>query len=189
MKNISQTSFKKEVVEQKGLVGVIVQTEWCEPCKHLTPVIESLETEYKGRDLSFVTIDLDSNPSFTSYYRIAGLPTVIFFKDGAMKGLYMGVKTVEEFREIIETILEGKKKVGPKSVKVFSTPTCPYCHMVKDYLTQKDISFEDIDVSKDRESAMQMVQKSGQMGVPQLWIDGEVVVGYDTARIDQLLAQ
>ncbi len=189
MKNISQSEFKKEVVEQKGTVGVIVQTEWCEPCKHLSPVIEKLEEEYKGRDLTFVSIDLDSNPSFTSYYRIAGLPTVIFFKDGMMKGLYMGVKTVEEFREIISGIIEGKKKEGPSAVKVFSTPTCPYCHMVKAYLDQKDVPYEDIDVSKDREAAMQMVQKSGQMGVPQLWIDGEVVVGYDTTRIDELLRQ
>lgn len=73
------------------------------------------------------------------------------------------------------------------SVKVFSTPTCPYCYMAKDYLKAKNISFEDIDVSRDRTQAMAMVQKSGQMGVPQLWIDDEVVVGFNTSRIDQLL--
>lgn len=75
------------------------------------------------------------------------------------------------------------------TVKVFSTPTCPYCYMAKDYLKAKNISFEDIDVSRDRNQAMAMVQKSGQMGVPQLWIDDEVVVGFNTARIDQLLSQ
>lgn len=189
MKHISQSEFKKEVVDTKGVVGVIVQTDWCEPCKHLMPVIEKIETEFKDKQLKFVSLDLDANPSFTSYYRIAGLPTVIFFKDGVMKGLYMGVKTVDEFRDVIAGILDGKKKEGPREVKVFSTPTCPYCHMVKDYLKQKDIAFEDIDVSQDRDQAMKMVEKSGQMGVPQLWIDGEVVVGYDTARIDQLLEQ
>lgn len=189
MKHISQAEFKKEVVEAKGVVGVIVQTDWCEPCKHLMPIIEQIETEFKDKKLSFVALDLDANPSFTSYYRIAGLPTVIFFKDGVMRGLYMGVKTVGEFRDVITGIIEGKKNEGPREVRVFSTPTCPYCHMVKDYLKQKDVAFEDIDVSKDREKAMEMVQKSGQMGVPQLWIDGEVVVGYDTARIDQLLGQ
>jgi glutaredoxin-like YruB-family protein len=74
------------------------------------------------------------------------------------------------------------------TVKVFSTPTCPYCHMAKDFLKSKSVEFEDIDVSQDRVQAMQMVQKSGQMGVPQLWIDGQVVVGFDTPRINQLLA-
>jgi len=60
--------------------------------------------------------------------------------------------------------------------------------MAKDYLKSKSVEFEDIDVSQDRAQAMQMVQKSGQMGVPQLWIDGQVVVGFDTPRINQLLA-
>lgn len=60
--------------------------------------------------------------------------------------------------------------------------------MAKDFLKSKNVEFEDIDVSQDRAQAMQMVQKSGQMGVPQLWIDGQVVVGFDTPRINQLLA-
>lgn len=73
------------------------------------------------------------------------------------------------------------------TVKVFSTPTCPYCYMAKDYLTEKKVAFEDIDVSKDQTQAVAMVSRSGQMGVPQLWIDDEVVVGFNTRRIDELL--
>jgi glutaredoxin len=60
--------------------------------------------------------------------------------------------------------------------------------MVKDYLKSKNIAFSDIDVSQDRMQAMKMVQKSGQMGVPQLWIDEEVVVGFDKPRINALLS-
>lgn len=74
-------------------------------------------------------------------------------------------------------------------VKVFSTPTCPYCYMAKDYLKAKGIQFEDIDVSRDRNQAMAMVERSGQMGVPQLWIDDEVVVGFNTSKIEELLSQ
>ena len=47
-----------------------------------------------------------------------------------------------------------------KKVKVFSTPTCPYCHMAKDYLTDKKVSFEDIDVSQDQQQAQKMVERS-----------------------------
>jgi glutaredoxin-like YruB-family protein len=75
------------------------------------------------------------------------------------------------------------------TVTVFSTPTCPYCYMVKDYLRSKNVEFEDIDVARNQEQAIAMVQRSGQMGVPQIWIDDEVVVGFNTARIDQLLSQ
>lgn len=59
--------------------------------------------------------------------------------------------------------------------------------MAKGYLTEKKVAFEDIDVSKSQEQAMAMYQKSGQMGVPQLWIDDQVVVGFDKESIDHLL--
>jgi len=74
-----------------------------------------------------------------------------------------------------------------KKVKVFSTSTCPYCHMVKDYLKDKKVSFEDIDVSQDQNQARAMVEKSGQMGVPQLWIDDQIVIGFNKPVIDMLL--
>ncbi|VVA44332.1 Uncharacterized glutaredoxin-like 8.6 kDa protein in rubredoxin operon [Candidatus Roizmanbacteria bacterium] len=74
-----------------------------------------------------------------------------------------------------------------KKVKVFSTPTCPYCHMAKDYLTDKKVSFEDIDVSQDQQQAQKMVERSGEMGVPQLWIDDQIVIGFNKPVIDHLL--
>ena len=74
-----------------------------------------------------------------------------------------------------------------KKVKVFSTPTCPYCHMANDYLTDKKVSFEDIDVSQDQQQAQKMVERSGEMGVPQLWIDDQIVIGFNKPVIDHLL--
>ncbi len=72
-------------------------------------------------------------------------------------------------------------------VMVYSTQTCPWCTRVKDYLNSKNIAFEHIDVSSDKEKAEEMVRKSGQQGVPVLDIDGEIIVGFDQARIDKLL--
>jgi len=60
--------------------------------------------------------------------------------------------------------------------------------MVKAYLKQKNVSFEDIDVAQDRAQAEQMIQRSGQMGVPQLWIDNTVVLGFDRPEINRLLS-
>jgi len=70
---------------------------------------------------------------------------------------------------------------------VYSTPTCPWCHKVKDFLKQNKIQFEDVDVSTDRAKAMEMVDKSGQMGVPVIDINGEIIVGFDKDKISQLL--
>jgi len=79
------------------------------------------------------------------------------------------------------------KGVNSMSIKVFSTPTCPWCTKVKEYLTKKGVAFESIDVSADRAAAMEMVKKTKQMGVPVVQIGEEFVIGYDTARIDSLI--
>ena len=72
-------------------------------------------------------------------------------------------------------------------IKVYSTPTCPYCVTLKEYLKEHDIEFEDIDVSADQKLIDEMVKKSGQMGVPVVEINGEVVVGFNRDLINQLL--
>lgn len=73
------------------------------------------------------------------------------------------------------------------TIKVYSTPTCPWCTVAKKHLTSKNVSFEDLDVSQDRNAAMEMVQKSGQRGVPVLDINGTIIIGFDQAKIDSLI--
>ncbi len=73
------------------------------------------------------------------------------------------------------------------AVTVYTTPTCSWCHAVKDYLRTREIPFQEIDVSADPVRAREMVERTGQYGVPVVDIDGETVVGFDRARIDRLL--
>lgn len=73
------------------------------------------------------------------------------------------------------------------TIKVYSTPTCPYCHVVNDFLKQNKIEFEDIDVATNTEAAKEMVEKSGQMAVPVLDIDGTIIVGADLKTIKKAL--
>lgn len=72
-------------------------------------------------------------------------------------------------------------------VKVYSTPTCPYCLRAKSYLEAKGIAFENVDVSSDQNGLQEMISISGQMGVPVVVIDGDPIVGFDQARIDEKL--
>ncbi len=72
-------------------------------------------------------------------------------------------------------------------VKIFSTPTCVYCITLEEYLKKNNISFEEIDVSKDEKALNEMVEKSAQMTVPVVDIDGEIIVGFDKKRINELL--
>lgn len=74
-------------------------------------------------------------------------------------------------------------------IKVYSTETCPWCVRLKDYLKSKKIKFKEIDVSEDPAAANEMMEKSGQMGVPQIEINGKIIVGFDKEAIDEELAK
>ncbi len=73
-------------------------------------------------------------------------------------------------------------------VIVYSTKTCPYCVMAKRYLSEKGVKYADFDVGADQAKALEMVTKTGQMGVPVLDINGSVIVGFDRMAIDAALA-
>lgn len=72
-------------------------------------------------------------------------------------------------------------------VKVFSTPTCPYCMRAKDYLEKKGVAFDAVDVAADRAGLEEMIRVSGQMGVPVIVVDDEVIVGFDQERLNAKL--
>ena len=73
------------------------------------------------------------------------------------------------------------------TVKVYSTPTCPWCKLTKQFLKDSKIAFKDIDVSTDQAAAKEMIQKSGQMGVPVIDIDGKLSIGFDKEALKKLL--
>ncbi len=74
-----------------------------------------------------------------------------------------------------------------KRIIVFTTPTCTYCKQVKRYLAEQRVRFKEVDISRDSKAAQDMVRKSGQQGVPQLWINNRPIVGFDRPKIDKML--
>jgi glutaredoxin-like YruB-family protein len=74
-----------------------------------------------------------------------------------------------------------------KKVEIYSTPTCHFCHMAKDFFTANSVAFSDYDVSKDEAKRSEVVERSGQMGVPVIFIDGEMVIGFNEPKLRELL--
>ena len=107
-----------------------------------------------------------------------------------------GESAVEDMNRALRAVVNEAAGVGaPKleKIKLYSTATCPYCRMEKEYLEKNKIPFELVMVDADRKAAEEMVQKTGQMGVPATEIifddgDAEIIVGFDKARLDDLLA-
>lgn len=72
-------------------------------------------------------------------------------------------------------------------VTIYSTPTCHFCHMAKDFFKEKNVEFQDFDVSGDQEKRKEMINKSGQMGVPVIVINEQLIVGFNKPKIVELL--
>lgn len=74
-----------------------------------------------------------------------------------------------------------------KKVTIYSTPTCPFCIRAKQFLKESNIQYTDIDVSSDQTKAQEMIDRSGQMGVPVIDVDGTIIVGFDKDKIKEAL--
>ena len=73
------------------------------------------------------------------------------------------------------------------NVKIYSTPACPYCTLAKDFFKENNVEFEEFNVAEDKEKAQEMMDKTGQMGVPVIDIDGKVIIGFDKEKIKEAL--
>ena len=188
MIQVDKNNFKKEVTDFKGVVVADFYADWCNPCKILSPLLEEMSREKKYKQIKFIRVNVDQNHELAGMFGVMSIPSVILFKDGRRVTQQIGVSQKSDYENLIEEAIKFDPKAKRKQeIIVFSAPGCPYCQMAKAYLKERDIPFRDVDVSRDRAMAMKMVGRSGQTGVPQLWINGEVIIGFNRPLIDQLL--
>jgi len=135
-----------------------------------------------------VRIARDIHPN----YKITSVPTLMEFDDTTqLRNIIKGCQSADFYKNLIEESLfraemkaEGKPQ---KRVTVYSTPTCSWCNTLKTHLRTHRIMYNDIDISQNQEAAKAMVARSGQQGVPQTDINGEMIIGFDKKRINELL--
>ncbi len=99
---VDNTSFQKEVLDEKGLVFVDFYATWCGPCKMTAPIIEQLAQE--RNDIKFVKVDVDQNNELASQYSIFSIPTFIIFKEGKMVSQFAGGRGKEGFLEELNKV-------------------------------------------------------------------------------------
>ena len=73
-----------------------------------------------------------------------------------------------------------------KTVKIYTTPTCPYCKLAKKWMTEHNIKYEEVDVSKDQKAKDYIIAKTGEIGVPQIEVGDEVIVGFDREKMEKM---
>ena len=79
--------------------------------------------------------------------------------------------------------------MAEKNIVIYSTPTWPFCRKAKQYLQEKGLKFTDYDCARDKEKAREMVKISGQMGVPVILVDGQMVIGFNQQKLEEMLAK
>jgi glutaredoxin-like YruB-family protein len=124
-------------------------------------------------------------------YSVTSAPSLLVFDGYQFIKIVKGCNDEGYYKSLFESALftakvaeDGKKQ---KRVTVYSTPSCSWCNTLKKHLDVHGIRYTDIDVSRDQKAAEAMVKRSGQQGVPQTDIAGQVIVGFDKNRINSLL--
>ena len=150
--------------------------------------ISELETEEKQ---SVLTADINTVRDIHGKINVDTAPSLVVFRNNEVVNIIKGCQTESSYDSILSgreigtiTGEDGKKA---KRVTVYTTPTCTWCTTIKTYLDQHSIKYREVNVSSDTAAAEAMVRKSGQQGVPQTEINGQMIVGFDKPKINQLL--
>ncbi len=127
-------------------------------------------------------------------YGIKTAPTLLEFENGKYIKDIKGCNDPNYYKAIFENNVfqastKNEEEEGKKQPRIilYTTPSCPWCNRLKQYLKSLNFKYRDIDVSKDPKIAEELVRRTGQTGVPQAEINGQMVVGFDKPKIDRLL--
>ncbi|MCX7862065.1 MAG: thioredoxin family protein [Bacteroidales bacterium] len=144
-----------------------------------------------GAEICVMAADVNIARDIHTAYGITTVPTLLIFESGELINTIKGCQDKDFLKGIFNNaIYQAKMKTegkAPKRVTVYSTPTCTWCNTLKSWLRKQGIPFTDIDVSRDVRAAQELMQRTGQQGVPQTEINGQWVIGFDQKRLKELL--
>lgn len=150
-----------------------------------------LKAEAKAGNNVLLTADVNEVRDIHTEYNITSVPTLINLEKGELKNIVKGCHQPEQFNAIFEKsafVASGTGEEKPqKNVTVYTTPTCSWCTTLKRHLDEYGIRYREVNVAADQKAAEEMMKKSGQQGVPQTDINGQMIVGFDKVRINSLL--
>ncbi len=154
--------------------------------------LENLQSlELNASDIQLMAADVNDVRDIHAQYGVSTVPTLLAFESTKFKNLVKGCHDKSFYKSYFENIIFEMKASNndkpAKRVTVYTTPTCPWCTTVKNYLRKHGVRYTEVNVASDQNAAQDMVSKSGQQGVPQTDINGEMVIGFDQMKLNKLL--
>ena len=189
MKEINDINELKEAFKTKTTIWLLLYKNGSEQSDCAFANYQKAADEKNQDSLFFANVAevRDIHPE----YGITSVPALLKFEKGAVRKIIKGCHRPEQFKAAISentfvSASNGENK-AQKNVVVYTTPTCSWCTTVKRHLDANGVRYREINVAADAKAAEAMVKKSGQQGVPQTEINGQIVVGFDKTRINSLL--
>ena len=189
MKEIKNINILKSELQSNEKVWLLLYKKGSEQsdCAFDNLVKAGRKNENEIHCFADVNVVRDIHPE----YNITSVPSLLYFENGGLKNIIKGCHTTEQLTAIFDksvfvaaTMNDEKPR---KNVTVYTTPTCSWCTTVKRHLQENGIQYREVNVAAYQKAAEEMVRKSGQQGVPQTEINGQIVVGFDKTRINSLL--
>ena len=180
-----------EVQEKhKGFLIVLFYANFSSASKRALAELEQFSKE--NEQAAVYVIDVERVKGVHKQFGVENVPTVLALRKGNVTQRLEGVESAQFYARIFSGAYPSHYKTGKSTVShrviVYSGPGCPACGTAKAYLRRRGVSFREVDIDRDQHAAQRLVQRSGQMAVPQIDIDGRLVVGFDQAKIDRILS-
>jgi glutaredoxin-like YruB-family protein len=177
--------------KHKEFLIVLFYAQFSSAAKRALAELEQFSKDNK--QVAVYGIDVERVKGVHKQFAVENVPTVVALRKGKVAQRLEGVESAQFYARMLSGAHPSAYKTGkggPAShrVIVYSGPGCPACGTAKAYLRRRGVHFREIDIARDQHAAQSLVRRSGQMAVPQIDIDGRLVVGFDQATIDRMLS-
>lgn len=189
MKEVTTHSHMLENLDPKSRNYVLLYKKGSETSDCSYKNIE--EALVDGKDVNIMAVNVSEVRDIHTKYNVTTVPTLLVFQGRTFEKTVKGCNDNGYYKSLFDSALfsasNNSNDEKQKKVTVYSTPTCSWCTTLKNHLKNNGIRYNEIDVSKDQVAAQDMQRRSGQQGVPQTDIGGQMVVGFDKNKINTLL--
>jgi len=181
--------FEEIITTSDQPVMVLFYTEQSQKSQSALENLEKMKSE--NPDAAVYKVNAKSVTDIHPQYNISTVPTLVTFREGKPSEFTYGVQSEKYYQRLLEqysvSFDDNSDSTPTHRVTVYTTPTCPYCTQVKRYLDSNNVRYSEVDVASNQAAAQELVNRTGQQGVPQTEIDGQFVIGYNTQELDRLL--
>ena len=167
---------------------ILFYTDSSEKSKQALIVLDSFHEKHP--DVGLFRVNASKVKDIHPIYGIDSVPTLLTLRKGQPAEYILGIQSEDDYSRLLSGTKHVSKKEGKGQrlkVVVYSSDGCPWCGRAKSYIRKNGIPFTEVNVSRNSSAAQDIFRRSGQMGTPQIDINGHIVVGFDQPKIDRFL--